>query len=439
MKYTYKQAALWAALYALLAMLPLAFVLVDARPAARPFLVEFGVGLGFVGMAMMALQFLLTGRFKDFAAGFGVDNQLQFHRHMGIVAFFFIMAHPLVLFAHNAGYLSFFDPRANLPRALALSGVVVLLVLIVGLTLWRKVFRIPYEWWRISHGVFSALVVVIGLIHILQVGYHVGSAFKQGLWIGVTAIAVVSLVYTRLFRPLRLRKYPWEIVDVRAERGECWTMALEPIDHDGLDFVPGQFCWLTVGDSPFSLQQHPFSVSSSAEEPTRVEFTMKELGDFTGSVKDIDPGRTAFVEGPYGAFSLGRECKEDAVFFAAGVGITPIISILRTLRDRGMQGRYLLYYANPAAETILFRDELDALADELDLEIVYVVEHPPDRWDGEVGLLTDGLIGEYLPEDDEACRYYVCGPEPMMDMVETALVERDISRRRIMSERFEIV
>jgi predicted ferric reductase len=438
MKYTYKQAAMWAALYALLALLPLGFVLLDGRPAARPFLVEFGVGLGFVGMAVMALQFLLTGRFRDFAAGFGVDNQLQFHKHMGIVAFFFVMAHPLVLFAQNSGYLVFFDPRANLLRALALSGAVVLLVLIVGLTLWRKALRIPYEWWRASHAVFSALVVLIGLVHILQVGYHVGSVWKQGLWIGVTAIAVVSLAYTRLYKPLRLKKYPWEIVDVRPERGECWTLVLEPADHDGIDFVPGQFCWLTVGDSPFSLQQHPFSVSSSADEPTRLEFTLKELGDFTRTVGDIDPGTRAFVEGPYGAFTLGRECKDDAVFFAGGVGITPIMSILRTLRDRGMHGSYVLYYANPDAETILFRDELDALADEIDLEIIYVVEEPPEDWDGEVGLFTDDLIGEYLPEDDESCRYYVCGPEPMMDMVETALVERDISRRRIMSERFEI-
>ncbi|MFP4600598.1 MAG: hypothetical protein ACOC9J_01570 [Persicimonas sp.] len=67
-----------------------------------------------------------------------------------------------------------------------------------------------------------------------------------------------------------------------------------------------------------------------------------------------------------------------------------------------------------------------------------MLEESPRDWSGEEGLLSDELIDRYLPEDDGSRRYYVCGPEPMMDIVEAALVGRDIDRRRIMSERFQI-
>lgn len=439
MKYTYKQASLWAAFYALLALLPLVVVMLGERPAARDFWVEFGVGLGFVGMALMALQFVLTGRFRSFGEGFGIDNQLQFHKHMGLVGFAFIVAHPVVLFMYDSGYLVFFDPRANLPRALALTAVLGALGLIVGLTIWRKPLRIPYQWWRVSHGLLAAFVIFVGTVHILQVGHHVAQLWEQAVWVGMTVFVLGLFGYTRLYKPYQLSKKPWEVVEVRPERGRCWTLVLEPRGHAGLDFDPGQYCWLTVDESPYALEQHPFSLSSSATRARPIEITIKELGDFTRTVKDIAPGSTAFVEGPYGAFTLDADSREKAVFFAGGVGITPVMSILRTLAERGVRGEHLLFYAAPDLDTMLFRDDIDALADQIGLQVVYVVGEPPREWDGETGFVTAELIERYFPETDPVPVYYVCGPEPMMDVVETALLERGIDRRRIISERFEIV
>lgn len=58
---------------------------------------EFAVALGFMGLGMLGLQFLFSGRFVWVAPWFGMDNSIQYHREVGIIAFIFILAHPVIL------------------------------------------------------------------------------------------------------------------------------------------------------------------------------------------------------------------------------------------------------------------------------------------------------------------------------------------------------
>jgi 3-phenylpropionate/trans-cinnamate dioxygenase ferredoxin reductase subunit len=69
----------------------------------------------------------------------------------------------------------------------------------------------------------------------------------------------------------------YQVEKVIPERGNAWTLVLRPNGHPGMRFEPGQFAWITVWDSPFKDHEHPFSISSSAEEKGRLTFTIKEL------------------------------------------------------------------------------------------------------------------------------------------------------------------
>ena len=171
MRFSLWQAAGMVLGYLLLAAAPMLVAYLGPLPEPRPFWVEFGVGLGFVGMGILGLQFLLTGRFRNVASSVGLDTMLQFHRQVGLIAFGFILAHPAILFATDPTYLAYLDPRVNLPRALALSGVLAVLVLLLVTTLWREQLRMSYEWWRTGHGVLALFVILIGLAHGLQVGH----------------------------------------------------------------------------------------------------------------------------------------------------------------------------------------------------------------------------------------------------------------------------
>jgi predicted ferric reductase len=439
MNYPLWKAVMWVAAYVVLAAAPLLVAYLGPVPPARTFWIEFGVGLGFVGLAMMALQFVLTGRFKHVAQSLGLDTMLHFHRQIGLAGFFMVLAHPAILIAAHPEYLAFLDPRPNFARAVALWTVLVALVLLVVTTIWRQRLRIAYEWWRLGHGVLAFLVVFIGLVHLLQVQYYVSLPWKQVLWFGVTAAALALLLHARLVKPLALRRRPYQVAEVRAERGNTWTITFEPVGHPGLRFEAGQFAWLTLGDSPFSLQQHPFSFSSGADRHDRLEMTIKELGDFTSTLGDVQPGTRAFLEGPYGAFTVKPDPDVELVFITAGVGITPVMSILKTLCDRGDARRIWMIYCNVSLQSTIFLEEVRELERQLALSLTLVLEQPPPEWTGETGRLDSAILERNIPPVDRRRQYFVCGPEPMMDLAEKYLRASGVPMRDILSERFQIV
>lgn len=437
MKFTFSKALTWIALFILLSLVPIALALLGPIPKPRSYWIEFGVGLGFVGIAVMALQFLTTGRLRFIAPVFGPDFVLQFHRQAGIVGFLLVLSHPLVLIFANPDYLAYFDPRVNFLRAVALSAVLIALILLIVTSLWREPVGLNYEWWRLLHGVLALAVVFIGMVHGIQVGHYLEPLWKQGVWAGLLLGTMYLAVHTRVVRPWRLRKRPYRVADIHEEEGDAWTLVLEPDGHSGMTFKAGQYAWITLADSPFRLQQHPFSFSSSARQQ-QICFTAKALGDFTTTWEHIEPGAPAYLEGPYGAFTLDRDAY-GAVLIMGGIGITPAMSILRTMCDEGDLRPVILIYANPAWEEITFREKLDELAEQINLLIVHVLEEPPEDWTGETGYVDEELLAAHLPENREAYEYFICGPTPMMNSSEVALRELGISWKQIYSERFQIV
>jgi len=229
------------------------------------------------------------------------------------------------------------------------------------------------------------------------------------------------------------------VEQVREEHGDTSTLVLRPDGHEGFRFSAGQFAWLTLGKSPFRLQQHPFSLAGSAVAAGEYKLTIKALGDFTSAIPRVPLGSRAFLDGPYGAFSLDAQPWDGAVLIMGGIGITPAISMLRTCRDRGERRRMILIYANSSWEEVAFREELDALASELNLEVVHVLDNPPEGWQGETGWIRDEVLQRHLPEDGRDYHYFVCGPPAMMDTTEKYLAAHGIPIWNRSVERFDFV
>ena len=409
MKYTYLQAFGWITLYVLFVLSPLVLILAGPVQEGRGFWIEFGSVLGFIGMSMLCAQFLLTGRFRVLAQGFGSDNLLHFHTGTGIAAMCMVFAHPIILLIVHAEFREYLDPSVNLPRVLALVPAMVAVFLVVVLSLWRKGFRMGYELWRVSHGALSVFVVCVGLVHLLQVSHHSGLWWQQGGMILFTAVAVGAVLEVRVLRPRRMKKFSYRLAEVRSERGNATTLVVEPNGHAGMSFKAGQYAWMTVGQTPYALQQNPFSFSSSAFHPKRLTFTAKPAGDFTASWAEMTPGTPVFLDGPYGAFTLkDRADKRGSVFFAGGVGITPILSMLRTLAERKDTRPCILFYGSKSREEILFREEIADFESALNLRVIHVLSDPEDDWEGDTGFLTPDLLDRELPETPGDYDYYIC-------------------------------
>ena len=414
---------------------PLVFAVIGASQPDHGFWTNFSVALGFTGLAMMGLEFALVARFRAVAAPFGQDALLQFHRQIGYVGLAFILVH----FAISAHWRELTLSAALAAPLLVWFGMAAMLSLIVlvATSVWRRRLRLSYEAWHAVHAVLAVILVVGAVGHIYFVDEYVSSLWKQILWALMSAVFVCLLVWVRLIKPRRALARPWHVARVTPERGETTTVALTAPAGTEFRFQPGQFAWFAFGRSPFALTQHPFSFSSSAERG-EVEVAIKALGDFTSTVGGLATGTKVYVDGPHGVFSIDQDEGPGFGLIAGGVGIAGLISMLRTMADRHDVRPVLLFFGNRDWDDVAFRDELEQLRNRLDLTLVHVLERPPAEWEGETGYVTVDVLARHLPSGYRRFQFFICGPDPMMDAAEAALVELGVPAERVHTERFDM-
>jgi len=166
--------------------------------------------------------------------------------------------------------------------------------------------------------------------------------------------------------------------------------------------------------------------------------TIRNLGDLTSRIHEVPVGRRVYIDGPYGAFTIGNPADMH-VLIAGGVGITPMMSMIRTLADRNDKRPVILIYGSGDWESITFREELEALEARLDLKVVHVLVDPPAGWKGEKGFIDADIMMRHLPPPYRDHEYFICGPNPMMDAIEKALGEMRVPLAKYHSERYSFV
>jgi predicted ferric reductase len=435
-----RSAILWITGYLFLVSFPLLVLLVLPRPTGLGFWWDLAMGLGFAGLALMGSQFWLTARFKRASAPFGIDILYYFHRWVAVGSLALVLAHFAVLrFTAPEALMPILPPAA--PWHMTAGRVALLLMIALVVTsLWRKQLRLEYDRWRIWHAIMAVLAVAFSIWHVAGTGYYSGATGAMWTWIGYMLGWLALGVYIRVLKPWWLLGHPYRVIAVRPERGHAWTLTLEPDGHTGMRFMPGQFAWLTLGRTPFAAEEHPFSISSSAEQAGRIELTIKELGDFTGTIGQTEIGTEAYLDGPFGVFTPDLHPQAPGfVLIAGGVGIAPMMSMLRTFADRGERRPLTLVYANRHVEDVIFLEELDALRERLDLRVVHVLDEPPADWAGERGFVTAELLRRVLPDDASRLTCYICGPGPMTDAVQDGLRSLGVPLRQIHFELFDMV
>ena len=409
----------------------------------RPVLDEIAAGAGLLAFAILLSEFLLSGRFRPVSRGVGMDATMRVHRVVARLALGLALIHPFL-------YTLPYDPARpwDPTRALTLTGDVeallggfaafVLLPAFVVFSIRRADLPMPYEAWRAMHGL-GALAIAGGVLHhAIEAGRYSADPVLARFWIALFAVAAASLLFVYVAKPLAQLRRPWRVASVRPVAERTWELALDPDGHDGLAYEAGQFAWLNVGHSPFSLCENPFSISSAPAGGARLEFVIKEFGDFSGSVGELRPGTRAWIDGPHGNLVITGRAEPGIALIAGGVGVAPLIGILRELVATRDPRPSLFVYGNRAESQIAYRDELAAAAHDHATEVVHVLSEPPEGWQGRTGLIDEALLGELFR--DPARREWLvvlCGPTPMLVSVERSLRGIGLPRRQILSERFD--
>lgn len=431
----------WALLVAVVLSIPLWALVAAPESAHRGIWRVTSLVTALGAASLLVLTFLLPSRFRPLTGYLGVERLLRHHRLLALVVVALVALHLLSVTLRPGLGWGVLDLRTAPPRVWAASTATLGLVALVALGLTRRRRRPRYEGWRLAHVLLANTVLVATALHVLWLEDLTRFPEARAWFVGLAAAMFAVLLFRWVWRPLRSLRRRYVVDEVREASPTAVTIVLHAAGHRGVPFRPGQFAWLKIGTSPFVFEEHPFTISSAATEPWRKEFTIKGIGDFSEILAGLRPGRSVFLDGPHGAFTLDGLTSDRFVLIAGGVGITPMLSMLRTLAARGDRRPVLLVVAGRTADDLLHRTDGEHLEDQLDLTVVEILEEPPDDWDGEVGRFTEATLESSLPRrrSRERTDFFVCGPGPMVAAATRIISDRGVPPSRIHTELFDVV
>jgi predicted ferric reductase len=429
---------LLAAVYGIVLVFPLVLIAGVMKPGAQGTLVVFADVLGFAGLSLLALQVVVSGRWAATTGSFGLRSVLSLHRQAGMAVLVLVVMHVVVLLLDDPTRLTLLDPRTAPPRAragmLSLLGLVALAVTSV----WRRRLRLNYERWRAVHLACTALVISSAFAHVIWVDAYTSLPTVRWTVLALVLAAAGALFWTRVARPYATALRPYRVVDVKKERGNAVTLELVADGHDGLRFKPGQFARLRAAQCLYGMDDHPFTLSSSAQRPDRPAFTVKALGDFSASLADLRIGTEVLVDGPHGEGVHEADAVRGRFLLAAGIGITPALSVIRTAAERRERPPLLLLYGSRHWADVTFREELDDLQQQLpNLRVVHVLSRPEAGWRGERGRIGEEVLRRWAPPDLARWSALACGPAAMVAEATAVLQRLGMPQAAIQAEGFE--
>jgi predicted ferric reductase len=428
-------------LYLLIVILPVMLTAWLGEPGG--IMIDVGRNLALTGFMILVLQFLIASRIKWIERPFGLDILLRFHKFIAVGAFFLLLIHPLLMTQGDLGWQLIFG--LDLPWAIWVGkAALILLMGLVLVSIYQSKMGLSFEKWRLGHNIFAPVILVLIFIHSWFAGVDLELLSIQIFWISAFILAAIVFVYHRILRPMILRRYPYVVQEVRRETDDVWSVKITPPEDRAVyNYLPGQFHFLTFFRDPgLPVEEHHWTISSSPAKKDFLTSTIKAVGDFTSTMGQTKPGDTVAVHGPFGRFSYMFHPEDrELVFLAGGIGITPIMGMLRYMRDTKDTRSVLLMYANRKQSQIVFRQELEQIASgkHPDLTLVHVLSRPEDEWTGETGHLNRKKIEKYCGTDLKGKAFYVCGPLKMADALIYTLQDMGVPQRKIRREIFSFL
>jgi len=392
------------------------------------------------------------------------------HNWTGYVALAVVLVHPVLLLPSAASKFGWLDivlpfwapdqPIINTIGAFAAYA----LIFVVVTSYYRD--RIGIRTWKKLHYVAYAVTVAL-FAHSLLTNPNLDDKpvdFTDGGKIFIeacTVIALAAITWRVLYgvRRAALREartatthqaaapaasFTGRLRVARVFRETPSVRTLRLVDPAGgplpFTYQPGQFLTLTLPAAGQALRR-TYTMASAPTQAAHCEVTVKREPGGAGSAHLHDrvrEGDEIAVSGPSGSFTFTGEEADSVVLIGGGVGVTPLMSVLRALMDRGWDGEVFLLYAVRSPEEVIFDRELALLAERNpNLRLLLVAEEAGPEWQGATGRVTRELLAGFVP-DLARRRVHLCGPAPMMAAVQEVLAGLGVLELQVLIESFGV-
>ena len=370
--------------------------------------------------ATLVVAVLFASRFKAITQSIGIDAAVSIHKVLGSSAVLFILFHLISVVADypiNVWLVDVFQAPA---RSLAgLSALVILLLML----LFANKEKQRYEWWRWSHRAGAILAISLIVWHIVGLNQLVNSV-PWLLFFTALLLSIMALLVSRWIRSRKHKKYT--VADIREESPTVSTITLTPTTSSGIKFTAGQFVWVRLSRNIWA-EDHPFTIASSEYEHD-LRITFRHSGDWTkNSLATLTIGKTVWVDGPHGAMNLSRVPASSGIaLVGVGVGLTPVMSVLRTLTYENTQ-QSIFVFISPNEE--LFLEELANLDEQFTNVSVFLTVQRP---------INKHIFSKHMDELQD-WYFLVCGQASMVVSCQEVLQDLNVPESHILTEQFEII
>lgn len=245
-----------------------------------------------------------------------------------------------------------------------------------------------------------------------------------------------------------MRFHKLKVSEVQNEIADAVSVSFEvPVElKQNFSFYPGQYTTLKlVIDGENVNRSYSFCSSPYMNEPLTIAVKRVAGGKGSNFINDnFKPGVEIEAMEPMGNFhsEISEANEKHYILFGGGSGITPVISILKSVLAKEAKSKVTLFYGNRNSTSIIFKDKLEVLASQFGdrLKIVHILDLPEDGWSGYTGFIVKDMALKLLRENTnlnfQHAEFFICGPTPMMKSVEEALGILQIPKERVHIEYF---
>ncbi len=382
------------------------------------FLLRAGKVIGLLAAVLLLYQLLLAARLKILDRIFSLPRLYRFHAVSAFIIAVLVLLHPACLLISEDLY-TLPLARRYWPEWVG-AGLLVLILCQVVFAKWRRSFSIPYHKWRNIHRIMGVIVIGAMAAHVLNVSktFEEKGIPRMALMVALGCWAVLW-VFIRL---TSRRRMSFTVKRVIKAGKDAYAIHLRPAENLPFPYAPGQFCFLSVDAAGVSKEPHPFTVASTPTRPDALEIIVRCCGDWTDGISSLKKGNRVFIHGPFGRFTHVLEPPDrEIIMIAGGIGITPMLSMLRHMRDQKDSRPVTLIWSNRSDDYLFYGAELEEMKKQLTRFSWIPVFTRQKGASGFFGRLDQNALKDFLTESRRDAAVFVCGPPPMIRQIRLSL------------------
>ena len=412
---------------------------------------------GLVGLTLLILSLVITPlrRLTKW------NLLVAIRRNLGVIGFFYILTHFLIFFwwDREGSITSTVDEILDREYLWFGFGALVLMVPLAITSFDSMVSKLGAKWWKLLHRL-TYVAIAAGAYHYWL---QAKSDKRQPDAFGYVVIALIAyriiahewnthrelvtahqkLAAAKKAGPkkksfwsgnLKLARIFQETPDVKTFRFVNPEGGALPFEH-----IAGQYINLKLAIDGKRVNRS-YTIASSPTRNAYVEISVKKAQNGYGSKhlhETWHEGQLISVSAPAGKFFFAGHEAQKVVLIAGGIGITPMMSVVRSLTDRGWTGQMYLAFSVRKKQDVVFAHELEDLqARHPNIHVLVTLTNDPEvEWSGARGQLTAEMLAAFIPDVTRG-PVMMCGPDPMMNGVRKMLVGMGIPDAEITQEEF---